>query len=931
MLTSAPRHDDFRSSRFAPRLTALLITLAALLCAPPLIAQESAPAHSAQSRSVQFLIVVDDSGSMRVRTAEGPAADPERLAIFATRSLLSMLDDRDEVSVLRLNGAREGESPMPIAPLAENRARLQSMLANDGPVAAYPGKLTPCASALDAVRDELNRARRPNTAQVVLFLTDGECNDAQINAERYLDSIDSHQDELFQFYLLRWRGRVFSEYLVDLARESGGSVGEVGADDPTDLLGPFANALSRSQGYSAHLLRPGTTTIPAHTGARRIRLLAVAPDQGSELRINLNSPAGQPSTLGASRSGLHQYEDGKRYRYVALDYEPGTAPVTVQVSGGANRWRVVALPDYRLFVETRVQQGRCGSQGEDTSYVQVGAGICVTLSLVNEKGQAVSADVASRGTEAALLYQEPGARPRRLPAAATDEAAIFRFERVNLQEGDHILSPRITLPSAQGTPVTLRGAARNLQVSTRRISATPANLEAGDLLPGTDHFQEILIDGNFPATRARLTVARPADLPECVTFALSGVATDQAQTITPGQSYTLETRVAPYCGPVDLRRTLDNALRLEFDRGAHSIPIPTLTIPVRAELISQFAAPTQIETTLRGGQLRDLRVSLSGNHRRAQRFDAVILPTDERTGWPGEDLRLTFLDAKGNALPEGDQGQVTTEVVHSPGTAPDAADSSALLTLRLRADACCEAGIYTTEIALVPRQGASAPVRLPLTVQVEAAGLWRCWGTTIARTFFILLLLLVLAYIFNMWRSSHFLDRDRLADRLVPLYWSDYGETRPQTRSAEDVRRMVRKSLGLWPRLKAWLAANPLVFGLPGRDYYESAELVLDATRNIHRSRLRLSHERELLTELRANPRRGLAKIYTTAQGGISFYAVPAEGNRLGVFELQREFDDFTDPTLEFEPKLINLRRRTELIAMHSDREPDTMAGWRIG
>src|SRR5690554_939280 len=374
-----------------------------LLGSVTLSAQENAAVqNSVRSRSAQFLIVVDDSGSMRVRTREGPAADPERLAIFATRSLLSMLDDRDEVSVLRLNGPREGESPMPIAPLAENRARLNAMLANDGPVAAYPGKLTPCASALEAVQNELNRARRPGTAQVVLFLTDGECNDSQINAERYLSGVDSHRENLFQFYLLRWRGRVFSQYLVELARESGGSVGEVGADDPTDLLGPFANALSRSQGYSAHLLRPGTTTLPAHTGARRMRLLAVAPDQGTPLSINLNSPAGEPRTLGASRTGLHQYEDGKRYRYVALDYEPGTAPITVQVTGGANSWRVVALPDYRLFVETRVQQGRCGEEGEDTGFVEVGAGICVTIALVNEEGQTVSADVAGRGTEAAV-------------------------------------------------------------------------------------------------------------------------------------------------------------------------------------------------------------------------------------------------------------------------------------------------------------------------------------------------------------------------------------------------------------------------------------------------------------------------------------------------------------------------------------------------
>ncbi|WP_158542417.1 vWA domain-containing protein [Lujinxingia litoralis] len=897
-----------------------------LLSAAPARAQSSQDQISAQGRNAQFMIVVDDSGSMRIRTQEGPAADPERLAIFATRSLLSMLDDGDEVSVMRLNGPRDGESPMAIAPLAENRERLNRMLANDGPIAAYPGKLTPCGTALEALQQELNRARRPGVAQVVLFLTDGECNDTRLNPERYLQGIDAHKDSLFQFYLLRWRGRIYSQYLVDLARQSGGSVSEVGSDDPTDLLGPFANALSRSQGYRAHLLGPAQNTLPAHRGARRMRLLAVAPDQGQPLHLQLEADGTSPELLSLPRSGLHQYEDGKRYRYVSLTYRPDESPVKVRVTGGGQHWRVVALPDYRLFVNTRVQQGRCGQAGEDTNFVEVGAAICVTLSLVNEDGQAVSADVAPRGTAAAVSYQAPGQSERQLPATHTPQAAIFQFERVNLGEGDHILSPRITLPSSEGPPITLRGPARTLQVSTRRVSATPASFEFGDLLPGTDHFFEVTIDGNFPATRARLVAARPDALPECVSFALSGVAMGQAQTISPGQTYTLEARIAPYCAPLTLRRDLDNALRLEFDRGAHSIPIPTLVMPVRGKLISELAAPAKLTTTLVGGQQRDLRVSLKGNHRRPLIFDAVILPEEERPDWPDAHLDVTFLDADGNEVLPGDQGQLTTEVVRSPGT-----DSQPLLSLRIRAGACCEAGTYLSEIALVPRSGATAPLRLPLEVTVEPAGLWRCWGTTLARGLALLLILVLLAYLVNMWRSSHFIDRDRLADRLVPLYWSDYGETRPQTRSAQDVRRMVRKSLGFWPRARAWLKANPLVFGLPGHDYYETAELVLDATRNVHRSRLRLNHERECIATLRANPRRGLAKIYATAQGGISFYAIPAEGNRIGVFELQREFDDFGAPDEAFEPSLIALRRRSELIAMHTDREPDTMAGWRVG
>src|SRR5690554_7327665 len=96
-------------------------------------AQERSELASAQARSAQYIFVIDDSGSMsRQISGEGPAADPDRLAVFAVRSTLSMLDAVDEATVVRLNGSNDGEEIVPIAPLKQNRKALEDKLSLKG-------------------------------------------------------------------------------------------------------------------------------------------------------------------------------------------------------------------------------------------------------------------------------------------------------------------------------------------------------------------------------------------------------------------------------------------------------------------------------------------------------------------------------------------------------------------------------------------------------------------------------------------------------------------------------------------------------------------------------------------------------------------------------------------------------------------------------
>lgn len=932
--------------RLLSQIKLLIFVVGVLFFVSP--AQAQVELSSAQARTAQFVFIIDDSGSMRVKTREGPAADPERLAVFGARSMLSMLDDRDEAAIVRLNGPADGESLMPIGPLSENRKTLEGLLSLDGVIAKYPGKQTPCDSAMSAVKNQLNAAYRPNVMQVVIFLTDGECTGKQPEASEFLKGLRSHDDSFFQFYLLRWRGREYSKSLVTLANETNGVAAVVGAEDPTEILAPFASVLSRSQGYEAYLLTPAQHVLDAHKGAKRMRLLAVAPDRGQELSFSINATVKgeQPKVLGAARKGVHQYEGGKRYRYAALDYLPGSTPVTVEVSGAGKDWKVVAIPEYRLFVDMKLSEGNCGALGgaaasKDVHYVEVGKGVCATVELVNQDGQVVTADVAGRGTEAKVLYKAPtAAKAVGLPASRSGDAPRFVFERANLAEGDYILTPVITLTSSSNQAgVEIRGASRALQVSSQRIVASPARLDFGVLVPGAEQHHSLTLQGNFSSGRGRLVVAGRKDVPDCVSFSLSGVAEGEGQTIHANQPYSVGVHVAPYCGPTAFQRALDSALHIEFDRSANAQAMSAVVIPFQAKLNNQIALPATIATTIEAGKTKDVNVRVNGNGLRDLEFAAMLPPMQERAGWPGKDLSVAFVDADGKTIrDESGKPVLSQSVVFEQGdlSQDNQAKTRAGMPLRVRvlSEVCCGGGTYSTELVLVPVSGSRVPVRIPVEVTVEEAGLWSCWGPTILRVLLGLLVLLMLLYLFNMYRNSRFLRRDALASRMVPLLWDDFGDARPNTRAAVEVQKMLRRDLTRRKRAMAWLKANPLRFGLPGGAYNECCELVLDQSANVMRSSVRNREGADYFETITKNPRQGLAKIYVSARGGTTFFTVKAEGNRVGTFFMQDDsfgFDGGFGDEEEFVAQVTTLRRATELHVLDSQREPDTMAGWRVG
>ncbi|HTG35088.1 MAG TPA: vWA domain-containing protein [Thermoanaerobaculia bacterium] len=898
---------------------------------------------SAAARAAQFVFIIDDSGSMKT-------TDPDRLAIFAVQSLVSMLDDRDEVSVVRLNGPHDGVPPPPIAPLRQNRSQVLDMLGLDKTLARYEADHTRCRTALDATRRLLDQAYRPDVAQVVIFLTDGECTptgEEQPDIEGLIGGLRSRKDGLFQFYLLLFRGAKATPAMAALAVRTGGEAIEVGGSDPTAILHPFATALSRSQGYESYLLAPGKQRLAAHRGAERVRLLAVAPGEGPPLTLSVRDQKGNaPQIVAAPRTGIHHYPRGRVFRFASLDYRPNVEPVTVEVNGAGEAWKVVALPEYRLSVRMSFSQGSCDHPGAPVHFgVDTGSSICVLSELVNGEGDVVGGDVTGGDLKTVVRVRrpdQPGSSPLELTAnPLPGDRARFGLLRSDLPHGDYEFQPEVTLNLASGDAVHLSGRPMLLAVSSLVIAPRPGRFDFGTLRPGDSALRPLTLTGSFPPAPGRVEWRDRGDLPACVSAELGGVREGTSQSVRVDQGYNLALRVAPYCGPQPFQRSFDTVLRLTFETGAGGRQLPVVELPVHFAVNYDIRVPQELVTRVKAGEIADLPLQVSGNFRRDLALRAVVAGEgDAEVVWPKDpdDLALGFAalgrkevlrDGKGSPL------LVRDFVVGLGSTARGGA-----LPLRVMPDRCCGDGTYRTRVGLAPAAGQFqpagapplAPILIPVKIEVIPAGFWACYGPRILWAVVGLLLLLLLLYAINMVRNSSFFKPEALAAKLKPLVWTGYGDTVEQKNSSQEVLRLVRRGLPFGPRVLAWLRANPFRFGLPGGSYQETAELFLQPHRDMARSQVILRVEPDLQRRMAAEPETFGGRLFAIALGGVTFLAVPDRGGKIARLAQQ----DFYAPAAseeESKPKVARLRR-AKLLKRLEDREgyqEDAAAGWQVG
>lgn len=913
------------------RISLLIAVLSSWLVIPGCVRAEP-------DTGAQFVFVIDDSRSMSQATDGFPAADPDRLAIFAVRSLVTMLDEEDEVSVVRLNGAVEGDEPLALNPLALNRAPLEELLSDGAPLAGYRGRFTPCQSALDRVGRLLDEAHRPGVAQVVLLLTDGQCNQGSVDPGAFLASLKSHQEELFQFYLLHFRGRPSNSVLADLAELSGGQAIEVGGEDPTSLLEPFADALSRSQGYEADVLTPRRMRLAPHFGARRMRLLAVAGGEGPALGFDLRERLGgiPRGAEAAPRTGTHRYGSGEIYRFAALDYLPGRSEVDVRVTGAGDGWKVVAVPEYRLYVRMVNHRGTCADPGEALDQtVDVGQSVCTAISLVDETGRVISGRLVERldatlrvGRQDLSSYEA-----KVFHANHRGDRAEFVFEHAPLPRGVWSLKPtmRLRLSSDRRTRV-LPSRYQTLQAVTVNVSVDPREIDFGALVPGDITVGEVLrFAGEFPATRGRLEVIDRSTVPTCVQFVLGDAPEGKAVPIVSGQGHSLSLRVAPYCGPESFDRQFVAQLRIALDR-SQGRDLPGQSITVRWGLDYRLEVPETLVMSLRAGESGHLEVPLGGNWTRPQDFETTVTDGTSGAGLPAQ------LTVRPKASDEGTHRLDTGDVAGNP------------LRLKIAATPCCSAGTYETYLQLKPVADSTGfamasavpprPIEIPIRVEVEGAGLWACRGSLIFKGLLWAGLVLLLLFVASMFRNSVFLSREHLAASLVPLRWDPYGTAVRHGRVQEEVLAVVRRGMPLTRRILAWLRANPLIFGLPGRKYRETIELWLQPERRIDRSRLELVAQREHLESLQNASPVGGGRLFARASGGRGqlFYALPKPRGVLGRLVPEQLVDAFLHgdderEELSAKPKVLRLRKRQRLIHAipEREREEGRAAGWQLG
>lgn len=262
----------------------------------------------------------------------------------------------------------------------------------------------------------------------------------------------------------------------------------------------------------------------------------------------------------------------------------------------------------------------------------------------------------------------------------------------------------------------------------------------------------------------------------------------------------------------------------------------------------------------RGRLLQNHRIDLGDALARGVVYKAEIARTD----WDEGRLQLGFFSAGEDPF------------VLRPGAEIRQGEE---LLLRVAAERCYPGGRRETEIRLTPQSGISRrevwPVVLPVSLHIEREA-EPCHGETAQSIVRAALWGSFALYVYGMFANSHFLDRQRLALRLKPLRWN--GRRYEEDKPADDVQRMVNHELRFWRRVRNWLRANPLMFGLPGRAYFETVELVLLPTPDA--SRLMLVPQRDLYQVLGDDPDQGRDRLFLTARGD-RFFGVP-RGQQLG-------------------------------------------------
>lgn len=289
-----------------------------------------------------------------------------------------------------------------------------------------------------------------------------------------------------------------------------------------------------------------------------------------------------------------------------------------------------------------------------------------------------------------------------------------------------------------------------------------------------------------------------------------------------------------------------------------------------------MAAEPAVLLQVRPGTIRDFVAPLSPDPFRDQSLAVRLLPDP----WP-EDLAIAVIgpeEARRDGMPVGSS---------LTGLLPFMKEGRKL-RLRVQADACTEPRDYGASLEIwapaFPGQPARLLQALPLAVRVGGAGM----GCVVARSApwgAGLLTLALILYLLGMCLNSHFIPERELPQRITPMKREpDQDWSRDESRR-DEVRLAIDRDFGFLSRARAWLKANPLVLGLPGQHYEESAQLLL-TPRGLS---IVPREERRFLDPTKDNegPEKGHLFVSATRKRELIFFGAKDGSGRICGFEVE--------------------------------------------
>jgi hypothetical protein len=302
-----------------------------------------------------------------------------------------------------------------------------------------------------------------------------------------------------------------------------------------------------------------------------------------------------------------------------------------------------------------------------------------------------------------------------------------------------------------------------------------------------------------------------------------------------------------------------------------------------------------IEISLQGGQIKTIPIDLGSDSRPDLKLWARLEPLPEE--WPEKDLRIEIISDEIDYKPEG-----------------------RTLVVQVTAEHCCHAGEYNAKLTIgagKPESPHGKVATLSLKVRVARGPI--CTAANFGIGGLLLLGALLWLYTRGMYFNCSFLSPDRLADRLVPQRWTSQGQTEGMTGKKDEIRNRIAAQFRPFPRFRAWLLANPLVFGLPWKRYKET--VAIDLGRRHDDILLSFMPYRETFRHCQSNPEDARGKMFASGQEAFIF-CLPDRKGLIG--RLRPDF---------LSDRVAEVRRGAKLLAASAGSMEDPKglpAGWQI-